>query len=184
MELEIIKSQRGSPLLLHDNFIYNKDGERGEKIRWRCKNRTCQGNVYTLGNEVTDSSRHNHANEIDAVVRLRALNAIRERAITTRERTNHIITSHTSVMSPEDITSLPFYSSIRDNLVRKRNKLFGFTSFDTDQIPDIIKLDLQGNLFLRFDSGYSDKDRVSRTRQCPTIYHKSPIIKTMIKQSL
>jgi hypothetical protein len=47
---EILKSQRGTQILVYENYMFNlnycEDGTR----RWRCQNRSCKGALF-LNNE-------------------------------------------------------------------------------------------------------------------------------------
>jgi len=48
MPLEFVKSQWGKDLLVHGGFIYKKDREGKEKMKWICnKIKNCPGRAHT-----------------------------------------------------------------------------------------------------------------------------------------
>ncbi|KAG0442470.1 PKS-NRPS hybrid synthetase [Dictyocoela muelleri] len=54
---------------------------------------------------------------------------------------------------------MPHVASLRDYICRERNKLFDYTPGIHPDIPESIKRDKRGNIFMRFRSGYSDTNR-------------------------
>jgi hypothetical protein len=57
------------------------------------------------------------------------------------------------------LAALPKVTSIRDNITRNRNKIIGYSKETRFDIPESLKYDKNGNLFLRFDSGMEDENR-------------------------
>ncbi|KFB53271.1 AGAP003439-PN-like protein [Anopheles sinensis] len=58
-----IRSQRGAPLLVKDNFIYRCERTRGNRSYWLCvryKSYKCTGRIICQGNAVMKQTGHTH----------------------------------------------------------------------------------------------------------------------------
>lgn len=44
---EFVRSQRGKPILLYDNFRFRKERSLNNVIRWRCVGKNCKGKSLT-----------------------------------------------------------------------------------------------------------------------------------------
>jgi hypothetical protein len=65
MEYNITKffSKRGKQLIFVDGYIYNVDKEKGDTIRWRCRNKSCTGHLYINTGTIVKSTPHIHEEE-------------------------------------------------------------------------------------------------------------------------
>ena len=48
---------------------------------------------------------------------------------------------------------LPKFKSLKDNIKKSRKKVLGYQTNITNDIPETLKFDKDGNKFLQFDSG-------------------------------
>lgn len=158
--IEILKSQRGKDVLIHDGFIYNSDGQTKENTqRWRCRSRACRGALWIEGDSIVKVKVHNHLVNEEEVGKLRILAKISDKATQTREASLDIICEEIAEIDTNLIQTMPKLKSIVDNINRKRNKILGFVPSQIYDIPDNLKYDKKGNIFLRFDSGINDDNR-------------------------
>lgn len=81
--LEVIKSNKGHHKVIHLGFMYTKHKAIGDKIRWRCVQRStqCKGSIFTSPDfgDPRVTVNHNHAPDIDAVEFARWRTVIAER---------------------------------------------------------------------------------------------------------
>lgn len=162
IELEYLKSQRGKRILVYLSHLYTCDKSRNDMIRWRCLNRECRGSVFFDNeNKLLKSVEHNHDVVREKIEKLKTIQSIRNRAITTTERANDIIISHLSKIQNEDtVVIMPHITTLRDCIRRIRNNLLEYIPSSHQDIPESLKRDLRGDLFLRFDSGSNDPNRI------------------------
>lgn len=160
--LEVLTTQRGKALLIHENYLYNKDYTRDGITRWRCQNRACKGAVFFDSQSVVIKTvAHLHDEVPDKIEKARTAQSIRERAVSTTERANDIIMRHISDIQNDDtIHIMPHIATMRDSIRRIRNNILNYTPGVHQDIPESLKIDGKGNLFLRYDSGYSNSDRI------------------------
>jgi hypothetical protein len=161
-EIEFINSQRGGSVLVHNNFMYNKDKIQEGNTRWRCMNRACKGVVYLdENNSIVKTVEHSHSPVPDKIRKRKALNRIKERLMNTSENAVDIIVDHLPVLSEsENIALMPSIDYIRDTIRRERNIHIGHIPGKIIDIPDMLKHDKLGNPFLRYDSGFEDNERI------------------------
>ena len=81
--LEVIKSNKGHHKVIHLGFMYTKHKAMGDRIRWRCVQRSthCKGSIFTTPdfNDPRVTVNHNHVPDIDAVEFARCRTMIAER---------------------------------------------------------------------------------------------------------
>ncbi|KAJ4444905.1 hypothetical protein ANN_06704 [Periplaneta americana] len=81
--LEVIKSNKGHHKVIHLGFMYTKHKAMGDKIRWRCVQRSthCKGSIFTSPDfrDPRVTVNHNHVPDIDAVEFARCRTMIAER---------------------------------------------------------------------------------------------------------
>lgn len=138
------------------------DSIRGDIIRWRCQNRACHGSVYfDVENNLRKMVVHSHGSLPEKIEKLRMVHSFRNRAVSTSERASDIIASHvSSIQNEETVGIMPHIQSLRDYVRRERNNLLEYTPGMYIDIPESLKRDIKGNVFLRFDSGYTDPNRI------------------------
>lgn len=161
MDFEYIKGQRGNDVLVFEGFLYNKDKQRQEGIRWRCQNRSCKGSlIITNSNLIINSVVHNHSNEVLKIEKLTILDKIKNRALETTESSSSIVVRAIRTIENNDLkTEMPSISSMIDGIRKKRNKKNKTCSISYEDFPDSIKTDHNGNPFLIFDSGVESDNR-------------------------
>lgn len=145
----------------YGGHIYNKDVKLKDRTRWRCVDRKCIG-VLILDKDSTVScvSTHIHAPDIYKTNSIISSNTMYERAKTTNEHPIEIITKETSKMAPAEIRYLPKPKSVVCRMSKQRNKIIGYTKKDFDDIPDSLKVALNGDKFLQWDTGFYDLNRM------------------------
>jgi len=137
IQLELLKSQRGKDLLIHENFIYTLDHTKNSITRWRCQDRTCRGSVFfDDDNNLIRSVTHQHSHVPEKIEKLRLVQSIRNRAISTTERASDIIANHISLIeNNETVAIMPHISSLRDCIRRDGNSLLEYIPGSHQDIP-------------------------------------------------
>lgn len=164
MILEFLKSQRNADLLIYDNFIYNKDttSSNNGTTRWRCRVRSCKGAIFTNANNELSGVAidHNHQQSAITAEKIRIINGIKKRAIETTERSHDILAREIVTLNDDElIIEMPTVKSLKQTIRRARNVNLNQTKDICSDIPEVLKNDSRGNLFLRFDSGIQDNNR-------------------------
>ncbi|KAI5151344.1 hypothetical protein ENBRE01_2074 [Enteropsectra breve] len=145
--MEFIKSQRNKPMLLHDGFAYNFDPSDGDINHWRCR-----GYLLARNTQILDSTVHNHAPNEAVNRKLKFMHDLKQRAVETSEPASVIITRATSNLNEEVLHNVPSYDYLNDTLIRQRNRaLFNIPRSEYIDIPDVLKIDMWGNQFIRYD---------------------------------
>lgn len=104
---------------------------------------------------------HTHDVVIEKIEKLKLVQSIRNRTTVTTERASDVIVSHlTSIQNNNTVGIMPHVASLRDYIRRERNKLLEYIPGAHQDIPESLKRDERGNIFLRYDSGYSDPNRI------------------------
>ena len=93
LAMEIIKTIRGGKKAIFEGFMYTKQKEMRNKIRWRCVQRAlgCKGSIITT-NEASSkedpilTARHNHAPDVEAIEIAKCRNAMKERAANSHDK--------------------------------------------------------------------------------------------------
>ncbi|KAI5154260.1 hypothetical protein ENBRE01_3337, partial [Enteropsectra breve] len=127
---------------------------------WRCRNRRCRGYLLARNTQILDSTVHNHAPNEAVNRKLKLMHDLKQRAVETSEPASVIITRATSSLNAEVLHNVPSYDYLNDTLQRQRNRaLYNIPRSEYIDIPDVLKIDMQGNQFIRYDSGLRD-DRI------------------------
>ncbi len=104
---------------------------------------------------------HSHDIVQDKIKKIRTMQSIINRANSTTERASHIISNHISnIQNDNTINIMPNITTMRDNIRRLRNNLVEYVPNVHQDIPESLKRDARGELFLRFDSGCTDPNRI------------------------
>lgn len=69
------------------------------------------------------------------------------------------LTALNPIFKDDALINIPKYESMRDLIEKKRKKLKGYITREFDDIPNNLRFDANGDLFMRFDSGLKDKNR-------------------------
>ena len=93
--MELSKTKRDAPKLLHGGFSYSTDKTVNDQIYWRCEKRDhCRGRMITnfCCTEIKKMP-YNHSHPPDAIrtVAIKTVAAIKERASTSEEPTRSVI---------------------------------------------------------------------------------------------
>ncbi|KAG0441209.1 hypothetical protein DMUE_1223 [Dictyocoela muelleri] len=159
-EFMFIKSQRNNDILIHNNYMYNKIEELQNKIVWRCQKRTCCGRVESYLDKTFKIIReHNHHCDLSKARKAINMHKIKEMVWLTVEMSRDIIMGVTSKCSDIEISELPREKIIYKNITRQRSKELLRSEPMISEIPDILKNNLKGEKFIRFDSGILGKNR-------------------------
>lgn len=158
-EHKIIESQRGGKLLITD-FIYNLEVTNNEFTRWRCNLRTCKARLKIFKDSQMELlADHNHQSDTKKRFILLKRYELKITSRESRERPTNLLVNMLKSVDDEQIQMLPIRSSLVNTIRRERNKDVGFLKGEVDDIPEKLKIDRKGNLFLRYDSGYNSKGR-------------------------
>ncbi|KAF7685977.1 hypothetical protein CDIK_3274 [Cucumispora dikerogammari] len=153
-----LKSQRRKENLIYKECIFNfRKIELGIKV-WRCKQRKCKVFVSVLLDEsIIKNGVHNHSNEKTYIVAAKLSEALKQKALVSKERPKDILVGITKKLPRESLKSLPALKSLGNIVTKKRReKLCGF-HIETSDIPAFLKNTLIGENFYRFDEGTNEK---------------------------
>lgn len=95
-------------------------------MRWRCQDRKCKGALH-IENDILikEKVEHSHMGSVEKCKALKIKREIKQKAITTKERSVNIIISEFANIDNDVILHLPNFNSIRDGVTRARNKIIG-----------------------------------------------------------
>lgn len=153
------------------NYIHCKQKENsdGTKQYWMCENRTCKARVHINVDEdnyviIKEVGEHNHATTASSVSAKCASNQIKDKALGTQDSSRTLIATELKNLHECAIAELPCPSNISRNIRRWRQK-----ENKSPPIPqvrhgylipeDYAKLST-GSLFLQYDSGEDDLERI------------------------
>jgi hypothetical protein len=86
---------------------------------------------------------------------------LKETAKNNSENSFNIVSENIAPFSAENKAHLvPSLKSMRDLIKKERNKIMNYVPGVLLDMPEKLKKDSNGNLFLRFDSGYEDNNRI------------------------
>lgn len=123
MNIEFTQTQRGKRMLIHNGYFYTKHSTNKTHERYRCQERRCKGSIILDEKQfVINQTDHNHRSNQYKCDIVKINNEIKK-AIENGMSIREAITSTTSDLIVELITELPKYENIRDNIVKKRNKI-------------------------------------------------------------
>lgn len=156
---EKIKNQRGNENIILNGYIYNKHRSSEVKTLWRCKNRKCSGMLEVdFLQQVKILKEHDHPEMGEDIFKLKISNKLKKSS-NLHGSYQKLITNITKEIEESDIKFLPRYKSMRNKILNERKKFGGEKNILDDDIPLPLQKDLQGEMFLRIDSGINDVDR-------------------------
>lgn len=128
---------------IHNGYTYNykRQNQAGVKT-WRCQKYTtlkCMSIIKTIDEIVTSThGEHNHRPNEAEIEKQRVINTIYKEALEKpREAPQTIITGCNLIMNDECASRMPKYSSIQQNIAKKRRKE-GMKFKNIDKIKFII----------------------------------------------
>ena len=76
----IVKSEKRKDQVVHDNFVYNADGQGSVNTYWRCENRSsCNGRgIIGPDNAFVVTKSHSHAAQREKIERKRTVEKLKE----------------------------------------------------------------------------------------------------------
>lgn len=167
--LDLIQSTKGKNLLVHENFLYEKNYEKSGTTYWGCmdyRTNKCRGRVSTSGEEVkTSCSAHNHLPDLEKVGARRIVSAIQEKAITNICQPTRRLIAETAISESTAINAaLPSIPALKKVVQRARKAVNAPpatpTSFKDLIIPEIYTRTHQDEEFLLYDTGVDDPKRI------------------------
>lgn len=159
--MEFFLSKRGKEMISHDGYLYNIERIRNNGKVFRCNLRNCYGKlIIDSENKVLDFKTHNHERQQNKIKCKHLLNEIKESAQLNAKLPFDVITKVTSKLKEDEILELPLIRTIRDDVIRRRNKQTSLINCDYKEIPESLRYTLDKTQFFRFDSGYNDNNRV------------------------
>lgn len=110
--MEVVKSQRGNDLGVHEGFIYKKEKVRGDKIYWVCckyDRERCIGRCVTnsKGENIVSTQQHNHTVNPSELEKRKRLGKLKELAVATQDLPCQIIAE---VEEEEEVSQASPYS--------------------------------------------------------------------------
>lgn len=160
-KFELIKNQSGGENLIYDDYIYNKDKKLKEKTRWRCQSRDCTSDLFVMENEDILVDRvHNHPPNNSKILKIKALNLLKEKSKIAQIDANTMITTISTSLNDDVLKIFPSYKSLNDKIVKQRKKEIVKFELEYSDFPNVLKYNLLNELFLQYDSGFCDMERV------------------------
>lgn len=157
--MSIVKSSRNKDQLLLDGFRYRR-ANKSQSI-WRCYKNNCAGRVRCDGLQYVNVTDHIHAPCPEELIAMEFKSKIVDSAVTSYYPPRRIINEALTIVSKDDGTAVPNYTSSQRTIERKRRKkdipLPRPKSFDDIMIPDGLKVTHGGGRFLLYDNGSSSK---------------------------
>ena len=158
-----VKTQRGGQKLLFNGYAYRTDKTGIDKKTWRCEKSSCKGRAWSMNDEVTETTAHNHAPDPERLFALKTMSELVDKAGTSNEAPRHLIQTSMSTLPLSAASHLPSYNSIRRTIQRKRRREhlpYPNPSHISDiEIPPELNITHRGQPFLLYDSGSDDENR-------------------------
>jgi hypothetical protein len=153
----LTRSERNKEIVIFENHIYNFHSLNNETKRWRCKIRKCSGVLFTNNlNEVITKKPHNHDAISEEEEKLLLLRKIDIRVMNSYENLTSLLAIELSKTDDTLLKKMPHFSSLRDKATRMKNKNKAFLKPDYEDFPECLKVTLNGQKFLQYDSGVND----------------------------
>ena len=165
--MEFVKSEKGKDKLIYEGFEYVKQKNlANEVVSFECIQRryksACKAKVKVLGQEIV-GRLHEHTHGPDPARKevLKAVEKMKRRAEETEETPQQIITQSVSCLSQDAKANLPTMHVLRRSVRRCRQQVGNPVpvplSGEDFNIPDRYKMTNDGQSFLLYDSGPSNK---------------------------
>lgn len=173
-EVQLTKTNKNKDLAVVLGQGYLLDRRKDSRFYWRCQEfykESCRARLITElvseGNHryVSESGEHAHKPSPTKKGRLDALDTIKRKARTTRDKPATIITETHQALSREELATVPSTSAQRQRIIRARRSRHGGSRIEPatlDQlvIPDSLKVTPTGENFLIADSHLDNGQRV------------------------
>lgn len=167
----MVKSNRGQNKLIDDmNYVYEKQKTNadGTKAYWKCEIKTCRARVHTVADGgpsiVKTVGDHGHSASAAKSRARETLMDIKARALSSQETTRSLIADACGTLDANVMAVMPSPMLVSRNIRNWRQVKGnappipqGLTGYS---IPDEYKVIGNGELFLQFDSGEFDKERM------------------------
>lgn len=157
---ERISTQRGGEILIIDGIMHTKHDKKEAVEIWRCKNRLCSGRVYLKEDQIMNFIPHNTIHDPKEIQTLKFNSQLKNVARSTRDRPITILADHFKNMTDNELSVLIKTDSLKKIISREREKIFNFNVNNFDDIPEVLKRDVRGDIFLHYDSGQADNNRI------------------------
>lgn len=146
--------------IIFENFIFNRDNRNRDSKFWRCNDRKCTARGYINDkDEFVLNGVHNHEFEKLKITKIKTLEEIRQKAEEKPYSSISIVTNATKNLTTAEIKELPKLKSMLNKCRRIKNKhLSGFDPV-FDDIPEFLQKDLNGSVFMQYDSGINSHNR-------------------------
>ena len=161
MPLEYIKSNKGSDILVIDNFTFVTEKIYKGKNLWKCteyRTAKCKSRCHTMNDIITKQpTEHNHIPDVAKVKAKIVVNDLKETASTSTEATHQLIATTSVGLSQAVAAQLPSVVNLKQIVRRVRHDhqapLPNPRYLDELQICAPYNVTLRGDNFLLHDSG-------------------------------
>ncbi|KAF7686101.1 hypothetical protein CDIK_3151 [Cucumispora dikerogammari] len=116
-------------------------------------------NLFIEGDRVVYEKPHTHAPDPIKAKKIQIQANIKTETKNTNKSANAIIMNIITHLEDEETAIIPKIKNIKDSIRKKRNKIIGYLDRDFTDIPEHLKYDQRGELFMQFDSGHGDHER-------------------------
>ncbi len=128
-------------------------------MRFRCQYRKCPASAEIKNKIMNIIINHNHAPVPEKITRIKIMAEVKSQAIKTSKSHDSIVLETKEKFCKDNISELPKIKIIMDKIKKERNKIEKYLPKKFSDIPEQLKLDKDGDFFLRYDSGPLDKNR-------------------------
>ena len=163
--MEVITSQQGKKIVILEGYRYRLDRNNADGTSsWRCIVHTCRGRVKR--NEDGDAIKvfeRSHALDPARNEAEKVKSKIRHRATDTLDKPRQIMQQCTAGIPLEAVALLPSYRACHRTVERKRKLdevLVAPNTLAEINIPQNLRSTIRGNIFLLWDSGNDDENRM------------------------
>ena len=157
-----------------ENYIYEKhaDNSRKTKTYWRCEHfyKGCRARIHTTFNctepeVILSTGSHNHPANNASINTRKAVSLMKSEVMRTGTvSTREVIANGVQNLDKEAQSQLQTISGLARNIRNWRQHSLGIPVLPTSrsgfEIPSTVKYLENGSLFLAFDSGINDPDRI------------------------
>lgn len=183
--MDFIKSNRGNNILVHDNFLYNKQKTlSNDVISWECINRrnkkSCMARVKTLDNEVVGTmNEHTHPPQPDEIRVMKVRAGMKQRARETTERTRNIISHGISNEDDDVLANFPSFRTMQRDIQRNRHSAQEHVPIPANNdfqfaIPHQYTITSTGEPFLQIDNQFGGRFLMFGSRRSIDFLRDSP----------
>lgn len=170
MPLQYVNSEKGKPKLINDGHLFVKDKISDEKIIWKCEKfftLKCRARCHTKNDIIVlKLGNHNHTADAACVAVAKVLNSIKDRARSTLDGPHRILAESSIGLTSAVAAQMPAAKTLKRTINRIRADIDGSRVFPSPLnraeliIPEELKLTHKKELFLLYDSGVGDVNRM------------------------